>query len=351
MAHELDTRENGTASFVSLRQTAWHELGTVIGDEMSFDEAMTLGGLDYPLELRPMITKLPILNTIGEEIDSLDLEVPDHRAVVRTDRNSILGVVGGRYELVTNAETMGMVDVLVNEGLAVIETAGALRGGADAWMMIRFAGAEIEDAGENGGDTIKYFGLVRTNHNGKASVQIATTPVRVVCANTLAMALSDGRTAIHRVSHFGSGATQRVQDAARSVWGAAVKDAVAMSNAFASMRQTSISEDQFAESVLDVLAPLPAKPDADASKLAHSLHPTLTAKAETARWSVKELWVAGTGQNGALTAWDAYNAATEALDHFNAMPTRGERLVSMLPGGKVAEAKRTVFSNLLALTA
>jgi phage/plasmid-like protein (TIGR03299 family) len=350
MAHELDTRANGTAAFVSLRQSAWHNLGTIMADEMSFDEAMDLGGLNYPLALRPMTTTSPILDANGQEIDTVDVEVPDFRAVVRTDRNGILGVVGGRYELVTNREAMGMVDVLVNEGLAVIETAGVLRGGADAWMAIRFTGDEIDAAGENGGDTVQYFGLVRTNHNGKAAVQVATTPIRVVCANTLAMALADGRSAIHRVAHFGSGVSLRVQDAARNLWGATVKDAVSMSAAFASMRQTTISESQFAAAVLDVIAPLPAVPSADASKLAHALHPTLTAKAEKVRFSIQQLWVSGTGQHGQMTAWDAYNAATEALDHFDAMPTKGERLVAMLPGGKVDAAKTSVFTNLLALS-
>jgi phage/plasmid-like protein (TIGR03299 family) len=351
MAHELDTRENGAASFVSLRKTAWHQLGTIVADELSFGEAMHLGGLDYPLELRPLTTTRPIYDAAGSEIDSVELPVTTgHSAVVRSDRGTTLGVVGGRYRIVTNREAMGLVDVLVNENLAVIETAGALREGADAWMAIRFTGERIEAAGENGGDTIRYYGLVRTNHNGRASVQIATTPIRVVCANTLAMALNDRETSVHNIVH-GTGAKGRVLAAAQAVWGRAATDAEQMAQAFETLRRKYISEAQFAAAVLDEIAPLPEAPKDDATSRSRAIHETNRTKAEEERMIVQRLWVSGTGQNGALTAWDALNAATEATDHFGTMGTRGERLTSLLPTGRVAKAKARVFTNLLALQA
>ncbi|GAB1345017.1 DUF932 domain-containing protein [Gemmatimonas sp.] len=331
MAHELDTRDNGAAAFVSLRQSAWHQLGTIAADEMTFDEAMNLGGLDYPLALRPLTTSLPIEGANGDEIDTLPIEVPGHRAVVRADRNKVLGVVSDRYELVTNREAMQMVDVLVNDGLAVIETAGVLREGADAWMAIRFTGEQIEAAGENGGDEIKFYGLVRTNHNGKASVQVATTPVRVVCANTLAMALGNGQTTVRSVMHMGTQARTKVREAAQSLWSGTLQDAEKMAAAFAAMQRTPISEAQFETTVLDVLCPMPELPAADASKLAHSLYPSRVMKANETRFQIQELWISGTGQQGACTAWDAYNACTEALDHYDTVTVKGA------PHGDVAD--------------
>ncbi|GAB1345082.1 DUF932 domain-containing protein [Gemmatimonas sp.] len=351
MAHELDTRDNGAAAFVSLRQSAWHQLGTIVADELSFDEAMHLGGLDYPLALRPLTTSLPIEGASGDEIDTLDIAVPGHRAVVRADRNLVLGVVSDRYELVTNREAMQMVDVLVNDGLAVIETAGVLREGADAWMAIRFTGEQIDAAGENGGDEIKFYGLVRTNHNGKASVQVATTPVRVVCANTLAMALGNGQTTVRSVLHMGSQARTKVQDAAKSLWSGTLQDAEKMAAAFAAMQRTPISEAQFEAAVLDVLCPMPEEPSAEASKLAQALFPSRVMKATETRFRIQELWVSGTGQQGACTAWDAYNACTESLDHFDTVTVKGERLTALLPTGKLAQLKADVFGRLLALSA
>jgi phage/plasmid-like protein (TIGR03299 family) len=350
MAHQLDTRENGAASFVSLRQSAWHQLGTIVADELSFDEAMHLGGLDYPLALRPIATTIPVLDANDVEIDSLALDVPNHRAVVRADRNTVLGVVSDRYELVTNRQAMQMVDVLVEDGLAVIETAGVLREGADAWMALRFTGDRIDAAGENGGDEIKFYGLVRTNHNGKASVQVATTPVRVVCANTLAMAMANGRTTVRSVLHVGANAAGKGHQAAKDLWTGTVADAEAMAAAFATMRSTSLSEAEFAAAVLDTLCPLPEALDADASKVAKSLYPSRVAKAEATRFTIQQLWVNGTGQLGACTSWDAFNAATEALDHYDVLPVKGEKLTAMLPTGRIAQTKATVFSKLLALT-
>lgn len=349
MAHELDTRDNGQASFVSLRQTAWHQLGTIAQDEMTFAEAMHLGGLDYPLSLMPITVNAPIFDANGEEMDTVAVDVPNSRAVLRGDTRKVLGVVSDRYELVTNRDAMQMVDVLVNEGLAVIETAGVLREGADAWMAIRFTGDRIEAAGENGGDTIKFYGLVRTNHNGKASVQVATTPVRVVCANTLAMALGNGQTTVRNILHMGRERVAKVQQAAHSLWSGTLADAEQMANAFAALRGLRISEAQFAAAVLDVMAPLPEEPKADASKLAQSLYPSRLFKVTELRQQIEELWVGGTGQAGALTAWDAYNACTESLDHFDAVAVKGEKLTAMLPSGKIADMKAEVFHRLLAL--
>lgn len=349
MAHLLDTRENGAAAFVSLRQPAWHQLGTIVGDELAFAEAMHLGGLDYPLELRPLTTTRPIFAADGTEQDSLDIAVTTgHQAVVRTDRGTTLGVVGGRYHIVTNREAMALVEVLVDEGLAVIETAGALREGADAWMAIRFTGDRLDAAGENGGDPVNFYGLVRTNHDGRASVQIATTPIRVVCANTLAMALADGRSSIHKIIH-GVSAPSRMIKAAEAVWGRAAADAEQMAAAFRTLRHTHLSPEQFSAAVLDVLAPLPAEPAPDATSRAKSLFETKTIEADTTRALITHLWITGTGQHGATTGWDAFNAATEAIDHHDVLAGRGERLAAMLPTGRVAKAKADVFSKLLAL--
>jgi len=353
MAAELDTRTNGAASFVSLRQSAWHRQGTVVGDELSYEEALTLGGLDYPLHLRPLTTTSPILNADGVEHDSLEIPAPGS-AIVRSDTNVTLGVVGDRYRIVSNRDATQVCRALVEAGLARIETAGALRGGRDAWMALRFVGDRIDAAGENGGDEVAFYGLVRTNHDGSASVGVATTPVRVVCANTLAMALRNGRTTLKKVRHSGK-AGERTMEAAQELWSNVAQDAESMASAFAALRTTPVSLAQFTKAVLDRVAPIPTLAP-NATKRAKGNYDSAMFTVTQDRELLCRLWEQGVGQRGAGTAWDAFNAVTEAIDHHDfAAPTRGAAkqnpLGEQLPGGSLQTLKTTVWSSLLALTA
>ena len=108
MAHALDARDNGNTSFVSLRKPAWHKLGTIAQDELSYDEALQLGGLDYPMVLRPVTTTMPIFDASGEETDSYELAT-QARAILRLDTKTVFGVVGDQYELVTNRQATQVV--------------------------------------------------------------------------------------------------------------------------------------------------------------------------------------------------------------------------------------------------
>jgi phage/plasmid-like protein (TIGR03299 family) len=353
MAHQLDARDNGTASFVSLRQDAWHQLGTIAQDELSFEEAMRLGGLDYSLALRPVTTTVPLFDANGVEYDSLEVDAPA-RAIVRTDRNEVFGVVGQQYELVTNRAAMGVVEALVGEGLARIEVAGALRGGRDAWMGLRFIGERLDAAGENDGDEIRFYGLVRANHDGKCSVQLATTPTRVVCANTLAMALADGRSAIRSIRHTKS-ATDRMKEQALSLWGGLVTDAEDMARAFGFLRTREITQAQLTQ-VLDIVAAVPAAPAPGATDRSKALYAAAVQRAETMRVAVRHMMVNGTGVDGSLSAWNVFNAVTEAIDHGGvAGASRGaakaEPLVAQLPGGAIATIKHSVWNALLSMVA
>lgn len=352
MAHELSIREDGSAEFIG-RIPAWHALGkNKNGAAITYDEAMDVVGFD--VALRPLTTTVPLLDANGDEYDSLEAAVPDQRAVVRIDTRKVLGTVGDRYTVVQNRTAMRVVDVMVQEGLVEIEAAGNLRDGADSWMSISFKGRSFDEMGENGGKPVKFYGLVRTNHVGKAQAQIGLLPLVVVCANTLAMGLGDKRSTVHGIRHT-SGANDRIVEAAQTVWGNAVKDADAMTKAFAKMQAQEITERQFEQAVLDVLAELPVL-EKDASDRAKARWATVTEKTEQTRMEVKRLWIHGTGVSGGQDAWSAYMAATEALDHYGiGTPNRGaarnEVGTAMLPGGAIESKKQQIVQNLLALCA
>jgi phage/plasmid-like protein (TIGR03299 family) len=351
MAHELDTRSNGAAAFVSLRRSAWHQLGTIAQDEMTYEEALTLGGLDYRVGLRPLVTTRPLFDADGKEYDSLEQAIPGIFAVMREDRGTVFATVRSRYEVVQNRDAMEVIDALVSQGLARIETAGALREGADAWIAVRFAGADFDRAAQDReDDVVNYYGVITANHNGKAPVRLITTPIRVVCANTLGFALGNKNSAIATVRHT-KAARVRVIDEATRLWAGAASHATQFSALYRTLRATIITPAQFAAAVSDVLAPEPAR-TASENPREKALRDTLTEKAAGMRVQLVNLWLQGTGQDGTPTAWAAYNAATEALDHvagFNPTRKGGEALTALLPGGTVATAKAEVFNNLLAL--
>lgn len=353
MAHALDTRDNGAASFVSLRKSAWHQLGTIAQDELSYEEALTLGGLDYPMTMRPVTTTVPIFDTTGTETDSY--EIPTQaRAILRLDTKTVFGVVGDQYELVTNRQSTQVVDALVGEGLARIETAGALHGGRDAFMMLRFIGADFENVQNYESDPVNFYGMVRANHSGKTSVQLATTPIRVVCANTLASCLSNGKTAIRAIRHTKSAHTRLIEEA-QALWGGVLADAQDMSAAFARFRKHELTPAQF-QQVLEIVAPMPAPLALGATQRSKSLQDSAVARAEQARLIVRQMLVTGTGVDGSLSAWNVFNAVTESIDHHGVLAgqrgtARAEPLTAHLMGGSIATAKSAVWNALLAVTA
>ena len=108
----------------------------------------------------------------------------------------VFGVVGQDYGIVQNRDAFSFFDPIISEGLATYETAGALGEGERVWVLAKLPGDIVVHKDDK---IIKYLLLVNS-HTGMASVQIKLTPVRVVCNNTLTMALSFGESM--RIPHF-----------------------------------------------------------------------------------------------------------------------------------------------------
>jgi hypothetical protein len=103
MAHNLNfNRRTVQYSFFSVKEKAWHNLGQIVQDYPTNEEAIKFAGLDYEVEKSPLFTKGNGFteNENGIEISNTELEVPNYFANIRTDNNSILGVVGKDYHIV-----------------------------------------------------------------------------------------------------------------------------------------------------------------------------------------------------------------------------------------------------------
>lgn len=176
MSHNLSTFTDSQGltrhCCMSLRQSPWHQLGQVIEQPVGSPDALRLSGLDWRVSLRGIYTA--------------DLKpIPEHRAVVRSDTQRVLGIVGEGYHPVQNAELFDWFDSLAGAVPIVYETAGALGDGETVWILAR-----MPDEIRVGNDLTVPYMLIFTGHAGNRLLTIAPTGVRVVCQNTLRLAES-----------------------------------------------------------------------------------------------------------------------------------------------------------------
>ena len=187
MAHELEF-VNGEAQ-MAYRLSAgvpWHGLGTPVGDDMSPEEMMKAAGLDWNVRLQDSFIELN-----GEKVPT------GQQALVRETDGKILTNVGGKWNPCQNAEAFDFFTDFVKAGDMVMDTAGSLKDG-----QIVFAAADVRDGFELfGGDEVKGYLLFSNPHVYGRSIDVKFVMTRVVCNNTLSMALTEKGQPAVRVSH------------------------------------------------------------------------------------------------------------------------------------------------------
>lgn len=178
MAHQVE-------NMFSVRETPWHGLGTVLTDSPdNAHDAAVQGGLAWSVNLRPLFL------SDGRQVDS--------QAVVRSSDSSILGVVGARWTPLQNADAFAWFDPFTKSGQASYTTAGSLCGGRRVWILAELNRRPVEIVS---GDAVRKFLLLSNSHDGSLAVSVGFTPIRVVCANTLAMAHGDKASQLIRLRH------------------------------------------------------------------------------------------------------------------------------------------------------
>lgn len=163
MAHMIET-------MFSVREKPWHGLGTIVMEAPASAEALKLAGLDWKVVQEPVYT------------DNREL-IKGYKANVRSSDRRVLGVVSDRYKVVQNTDAFSFTDELLGKGVKY-ETAGSLQEGKKVWLLARLP-KEYVIAGER----ISSYLVFSNTHDGSGSVKVAVTPVRVVCNNTLNLAL------------------------------------------------------------------------------------------------------------------------------------------------------------------
>lgn len=207
MASNLETR-NGVVSFVENGKTerAWHRLGKVFDGMLTTTEALQESGANFKVEGRDMFymtSELQQLMESGQDIPASVLQeqlkkIARFQTNVRTDYEESLGVVSSSYGIVQNADAFNFIDVLTSGSITaergitpVIESAGVLGHGERIFITAKFP--EAIKVANNDNDLIDMNIVFTTSHDGTGAVQCMVTPVRVVCNNTLNLAMKDNR--------------------------------------------------------------------------------------------------------------------------------------------------------------
>lgn len=190
MSHEI--RETDSLMYVG--ETPWHGIGNAIpaGTVLSAYDAMVAAGLNWDVYQRPALCELsdgsmaPITTEVrakGGEVVEKPMKVNCRR--LPNGKEQKLGIVGGGYTIMQNAEAFRWFNPFVEKGEAAYHTAGSLKGGRIVWVL---AELNRQPAQITANDTIRKFLLLTHSHDSSKAIQVGFTPIRVVCWNTLSMA-------------------------------------------------------------------------------------------------------------------------------------------------------------------
>lgn len=156
------------------REKPWHGLGVSVQEAPTSKEALVLAGLDWKVVQEPILTENGAVIQ-GYKVNRRDCD------------EKILGVVSNRYKVVQNDEAFEFTDALLGEGVTY-ETAGALAEGKRTWILAKLPHHYIIS-----GDVVTPYMVFMNSHDGSGSIKVAMTPIRVVCQNTLNLALNTAK--------------------------------------------------------------------------------------------------------------------------------------------------------------
>ncbi len=278
-------------------EVPWHGQGKPVPPQVTASEMIQAAGLNWIIEKRPARGTKPTVNGRGIEKFSRYELVRLPRADCH-EEEVILGLTSDRYEPLQNSEAFRFFDPIVDHKTATYETAGALGDGERIWVMALMPG-NIEVVR---GDECKKYLLLSNSHTGQGSVIVKFTAVRVVCQNTLTMAMNDGQTAF-RVRHSAK-MNERLDEVSGLIAAAnqIYKDAALQ---FQKLAATKVRDKEMLEEYLAVLFPKSASQQKNKTNPPKWLHVTRLFEESS------DLQLSGVKG----TLWAAYNAVIQFEDY------------------------------------
>lgn len=310
MAHRVE-------KMVFAGQVPWHGLGTQIDETTGFWDAFAEAGLDWEVDTKPLFT------SDGEKVS--------HRAAYRVSDDRILGIVGKRWTPLQNRDAFEIFEPLVDNGDLMIHTAGSLRNGERIWVLCQLNSENSEIVA---GDEIAKFVLLSNGHDGKLAVHFGFTPIRVVCANTEALARGSKASKLIRVRHSRF-VKQNVQ-AVRDVMNLANQEFEATANQYRYLASKSINTEDL-ETYIKMVVGVEGKLDDE-----------IPTRSKNIILKIEDLFESGKGndlQGVRGTYWAAYNAVTEYLNYEKGRTTNN-RMDSLWFGQNGTQSQKALDTAL-----
>lgn len=295
MAHEVEQNKNGDYKAFFVEKPAWHNLGTVLSDAPTIEEAWHLA---YPHTLFKMDLEATMITDDGEKVS---MPLQNSKVIVRDDGTEF-DTVGSDFELVQPIEILEHFRPLLDTGYVKLEAGGSLRGGSQMWALAKINGADCDVIP---GDQIKSYFLMFTGFDGSLRIGMSQTNTRVVCANTLAMAQNAGidyqfKHTKHVRERMGK-ATDTIKKAIENFH----KDAESYAY-LASKKMTRSTQIEYIANVFLTVEELSGKTEVSGKKQA--IVETVSDLLDTQKGLEYIPAIRG-------TAWQAYNAVTDYVTH------------------------------------
>ena len=284
MAHNI-SEVGGRPEMFYTGERPWHGLGVELDKPATAEQAIKAAQMGWEVK------KVPVHLPDG-------VEIPGHFATVREDTGVALGVVGDQYQPIQNKNAFSFFDSVVGEGQAIYHTAGSLGQGERVWILAKLP--EIIRVTVE--DVVEEFLLLTNSHNGWSSLRMFYTPVRVVCQNTLNMALGGAARKGIAIRHSGD-IRNKIGEAQRAL-GLAIEFYSEFAEVSALLRNRALAMKE-----LDVyLKGVVPDPKGGA----------ISTRAQNVRQEMTRLFESGKGNTlpGVRgTLWAAVNAVAEYADH------------------------------------
>lgn len=310
-------------------ETPWHGLGNQLPAKQPIEVWAERAGMNWTIEEAPVQYVVRQAGSLSE-ICSFD----DQKVLFRSDTKAALSVVGNRYHVVQPREVLEFYRDLTEVSGFELETAGVLKAGKKFWALARTG----QETTLKGSDTVKGYLLLATSCDGTLATTATPTTVRVVCNNTLTIALNGASSAI-KVPHNTSFDAQAV----KRQLGIAVTQWDGFMYRMRTLAERKVKSHEAMNYFLKVLCQTNAL-DESAQGLSN----------ERALKKVQALYD-GQGRGSELaaakgTAWGLLNAVTEFVDHERRARSQEYRLDSAW-FGQGASLKQRALDQALQLAA
>lgn len=302
-------------------EVPWHGEGRELPGPVTWEAALEAGGLQWRVSEVPLVTS-----------ENPPSPAPMRKAIVRVDRQPgewgrVLGVCHQGFRPLQNKDGAVLFDAIFGQGRRVYHTGGYLGSGETIWLLAKL-GVSLEVVP---GDVVEPYALFTNSHNGSLAIHIKLTTVRVVCQNTLALALADKKLGVH-FSRAHQGQFREVALEAQAYFARCLQQFEALRRSFQELSQRICNEEHFGK-ILDDLMPEPKPPRYPRNPKLVTAYERRREEVADARRALTLLRTSGRGMDidGARgTFWGALNAVTEYVDHHS--PVKGSPLVYALLG-------------------